>query len=45
MYALLSQPLVETDPYSAEVALFGARSILDVLVDEEINEINGPYLD
>jgi hypothetical protein len=44
MYQLLLTPLVE-DPFSAEVAIFGARSILDVLVDEEINEINAPFLE
>lgn len=39
------QPLVPTDPYQAEVALFGVRSILDVLIDEEVSDVNRPFLD
>ena len=45
MYSLLLQPLSAENPYSAEVAFFGARALHDVLVDEEINDVNRPYLD
>jgi hypothetical protein len=44
MYKLLLSPLVASDPYQAEVAIFGARSILDILVDETIDETNRPFL-
>jgi hypothetical protein len=45
MYKLLLSPLTPSDPYQAEVSIFGARSILDILVDETIDDINRPFLE
>lgn len=44
MYKLLLSPLVASDPYQAEVAIFGARSILEILVDETIDDTNRPFI-
>jgi hypothetical protein len=45
MFQTLLESLVPNDPFQAEVAIFGARSIMDALIDEKPTELIVKFLD